>query len=94
MGKIDLAAHVFFQKHKECYAELFNRFVFQKDIVNPDLLTPVDAKYSIKRNKTYRSYLRYELCQLVSSRRQRTSDSFCLAVRTFPIPTTELQWLR
>ena len=38
MGKIDLAAHVFFQKHKECYAELFNRFVFQKDIVDPDLL--------------------------------------------------------
>ena len=64
MGKIDLAAHVFFQKHKECYAELFNRFVFQKDIVDPDLLTPVDAKYSIKRNKTYRSFLRDELCQL------------------------------
>ena len=64
MGKIDLAAHVFFQKHKECYAELFNRFVFQKDIVDPDLLTPVDAKYPIKRNKTYRSFLRDELCQL------------------------------
>ena len=64
MGKIDLAAHVFFQKHKECYAELFNRFVFQRDIVDPDLLTPVDAKYSIKRNKTYRSFLRDELCQL------------------------------
>ena len=64
MGKIDLAAHVFFQKHKECYAELFNRFVFQKDIVDPNLLTPVDAKYSIKRNKTYRSFLRDELCQL------------------------------
>ena len=64
MGKIDLAAHVFFQKHKECYAELFNRFVFQKDIVDPNLLTPIDAKYSIKRNKTYRSFLRDELCQL------------------------------
>ena len=64
MGKIDLAAHVFFQKHKECYAELFNRFVFQKDIVDSDLLTPVDAKYSIKRNRTYRSFLRDELCQL------------------------------
>ena len=64
MGKIDLAAHVFFQKHKECYAELFNRFVFQKDIVDPNLLTPIDTKYSIKRNKTYRSFLRDELCQL------------------------------
>ena len=37
MGKIDLAAHVFFQKHKECYAELFNRFVFQ----NPYLMRKV-----------------------------------------------------
>ena len=64
MGKIDLAAHVFFQKHNECYAELFNRFVFQKDIVDPNLLTPIDTKYSIKRNKTYRSFLRDELCQL------------------------------